>query len=217
MYLQTNLSSNKKYAAFYMYVISLFKKKINKFQNEEYFSNCKKKYYREVGFVNIYENIKNLSHYKTLEQKDIASKNYYTIAYFDNNRLVRLDEIINEKPVSKTFLIYKNRILDKVYKFELIKIYRNQKFELMSIWSYNYVQDKLNKIVWKNYADYKKAHHNTDYLIEYLVWDEKGVESIYKTFIRNELIMNVTVYKKILHKKRGLTEKEITSLNNKNT
>ena len=71
--------------------------------------------------------------------------------------------------------------------------------------------------MWKNYADYKKAHHNTDYFIEYLVWDEKGVESIYKTFIRNELIMNVTVYKKILHKKRGLTEKEITSLNNKNT
>ena len=85
--------------------------------------------------------------------------------------------------------------------------------ELMSVYKYIYNNKRLVKLIWKNYANYIYGHHNTSYLIEDFVYDEKGLESIYKTYIRNELIKNVNVYKNNLHKKRGLTLKEITALN----
>ena len=213
MYLQTNLSSNKKYASFYMFILSLFKKKISSFENDEYYSNCEKKYFRDVVFGLFFDDIKNISHYKKIKKEEIQEKYYYSIAYFDNGRLVRFDEIVNEIVDTKTFLCYKNGILAKAFSFKFMKYKYNKKMELMSVYKYIYNNKRLVKLIWKNYANYIYGHHNTSYLIEDFVYDEKGLESIYKTYIRNELIKNVIVYKNNLHKKRGLTLKEITALN----
>ena len=117
-----------------------------------------------------------------LSQHLIPKENFYSIAYFDNGRLVRFDEIVDDEVDTKTFLCYKEEILTKAFRFEILKYKHNKKIELMHIWKYFYKNKKLNKLVWKSYADYIYAHHNTNYLIEYFVYDEKGLESIYKTF-----------------------------------
>lgn len=213
MYLQTNLSFIKIYASLYMTILSLFKKKIKSFENEEYYSNCKKQYFRELSFDLFYDDVTSISHRRKIKEEEIPKENFYSIAYFDNGRLVRFDEIVHDEVDTKTFLCYKEEILTKAFRFEILKYKHNKKIELMHIWKYFYKNEKLNKLVWKSYADYIYAHHNTVYLIEYFVYDEKGLESIYKTFLRNELIINVAVYKKILDKKRGLTLKEITAIN----
>lgn len=215
MNIQSFLSKFKIYSKTYMFVNSLFKPSINKFNNLHNWKECKKIYFKNLSFIDIEDNIDAYKRYKRINETDLNEIREYTIGYEKDNKLLKLEEFVNKKIIKETYLIYnQNEHLHKVYDFwKKDKYYHKKEDELFTMWNYEYQNSKLSKLKIKYYADYNYAHHNTNYLIRYYTWDEKGIESIHQTFIRNELLHNVIVYENLLFKKRGLTNKEIIEIN----
>jgi len=150
---------------------------------------CEKRFYDNLDFVDLFENIAIINRKKTISESSI-NLNHYSIAYFHKNRLVRI-ETLGEKAIhSDTYLIWENEFLINALSFNngifYGKRYSNS-IVAQNSWFYKYEDGRITEIKWILHAD--KVFFKLDELItnyEYK-YDKLGLSIIYKTIEGDKL------------------------------
>jgi len=144
---------------------------IEKLRNENPVENCEIKHYRDLDFVDIFENVD-----KTAKKKSVSNidTRYYSVGYFKNNQLIRLDNV-GAIP-KETYVVWENGKVKEPHEFFLgireVKRISNKE-QIGSSWFYTYDNAMLKQIVWVNYED-RNYYSNGKMTITYdYQYDEK--------------------------------------------
>lgn len=142
------------------------------------------KYYPDLSFPDVYDNIDKVNKKKSKSLSDIGT-NYHSIGYFQNEKLLRIDQVGAGIP-KETYIIWENGKVKEAHDFFLgirwgEKI--SNKEQLSSSWFYTYENDLTKRIVWLNYEDrvyYDHGRMKVTYDYEY---DKKGLLFIRQTLM----------------------------------
>lgn len=173
---------------------------------------CAVKYYDELDFLDLFQNLNGIKRKKSKELKDIT--NTHCIGYFLDGKLIRIDSVGGQIP-RETYLIYENENIKEAHEFFLGSIQEKKiinTVDLHSSWFYFYENNVLNKIKWIHYEDRKYYDHPELTSIYDYEYDAKGLLFIHQTikgkaaFWRKPVISVATIY----DRERELFLKECT-------
>lgn len=77
--------------------------------------NCNIKYYPELDFLDISEDIKKLSKKKSKDLEEITTP-YYSIGFFLKDKLIRIDNVGSGIP-KETYVIWENGLIKEAHEF----------------------------------------------------------------------------------------------------
>ncbi len=139
---------------------------------------CEVKYYADFDFLDIYEE-PNKIRKKSLSPEKIST-NTYSIGYFRDGKLVRID--VKSKMPTETYILYENGLVSAAYSFSQFKQPLNLFLKKpVLIASYNYVYDNEGRMLqskWKHLIEYNQFV--TSIVLDY-EYDDKGLCYIRKT------------------------------------
>ena len=145
---------------------------------------CKIKYYEELEFVFLFEKLKGINRRKSIEFENI-NPNSYCIGYFQNEKLVRIDDVNSYIP-KETYLFWENNELLEAHEFYL-GYKKGEKvsdiFDLNSSWYYLYKSKRIDKIIWIDFEDRIYYSHGKMTITYDYKYDEKGLLLIEKTLL----------------------------------
>jgi hypothetical protein len=144
--------------------------------------NSQIKYYPDLDFLDISDNIDKVNKKKSKTLSDIET-NYHSIGYFQNEKLIRIDQVGAGIP-KETYIIWENGKVKEAHDFFLgirwgEKI--SNKEQLSSSWFYTYENDWTKKIVWLNYEDRNYYDHGKMTVTYDYEYDSKGLLFIRQT------------------------------------
>jgi len=146
--------------------------------------NCLIKYYPDLSFLDISDNIDKVNKRKSKNLNDIEN-NYHSIGYFQNKKLIRIDQVGAGIP-KETYIIWENGKVKEAHEFYL-GIHWGKKFsnkeQLSSSWFYTYENDLIKKIQWLDYEDRKYYDHGKMTVTYDYEYDSKGLLIIKKTML----------------------------------
>ncbi|MDR2926241.1 MAG: hypothetical protein LBU76_09910 [Azoarcus sp.] len=156
---------------------------ISDLQKKCIIDDCKIKYYKNLNFIDVFENI-----YSATKKKSTAFSNVeesgYSIGYFRDDRLIRLDNVGDAIIPNETYFIWNGAILVEAHTYYTGFKYGKRitnKPTLHASFYYEYENSMLKQITWLSYED--KTYYYSDamrilYTYEY---DKKGLLFIHKT------------------------------------
>ena len=142
------------------------------------------KYYSDLDFLDISDNIDKVNKKKSKNLSDIET-NYHSIGYFQNGKLIRIDQVGNGIP-KETYIIWENGKVKEAHDFFLgirwgKKI--SNKEQISSSWFYTYENDLTKKVVWLNYSDREYYNHGKMTVTYDYEYDSKGLLFIRQTLM----------------------------------
>jgi hypothetical protein len=140
------------------------------------------KYYPELDFIDIFDNIDKVNKKKSKNISDIET-NYHSVGYFKNERLIRIDQVGSGMP-KETYIIWENGKIKEAHEFFLgirwgKKI--SNKEQISSSWYYTYENNLTKKVVWLHHEDRKYYDHGKMTVTYDYEYDSKGLLFIKQT------------------------------------
>jgi hypothetical protein len=144
--------------------------------------NCLIKYYPDLDFIDISDNIDNVNKKKSKNLSDIET-NYHSVGYFQNEKLIRIYQVGGGIP-TETYIVWENGKVKEAHEFFLgirwgKKI--SNKVQLSSSWFYTYENDLTKKVVWLDHEDRKYYDHGKMTVTYEYEYDTKGLLFIKQT------------------------------------
>lgn len=135
-----------------------------------------------MDFIDIFENIEKTIKKKSKSITDIDT-NYYSVGYFENDKLIRLDQVGTGIP-KETYVIWENGKIIEAHQFFLgfnsgKKI--SDKEQMSSSWFYTYENDLTKQVVWIEYEDRNYYNHGKMTVTYDYEYDNKGLLLIRQT------------------------------------
>jgi len=143
--------------------------------------NCDVKYYTELSFLDISEDIKKLTNKKSKALKEITTP-YHSIGFFLNNKLIRIDNV-GTGLQKETYIIWENESIKEAHEFYLTESSgkkTSNKAHLNSSWFYTYESDLTKKVIWIIYGNGKSYNPELKVTYDY-EYDSKGLLLIRQT------------------------------------
>ncbi len=144
--------------------------------------NCEIKYYPELDFLDISDDIKKLNKKKSKALKEIATP-YHSIGFFLNDKLIRIDNVGAGIP-KETHIVWENDLIKEAHEFYLGMRWGKKisnKLQLSSSWFYTYQNGLTKKVVWVDYEDRKYYDHGEMKVTYDYEYDSKGLLLIRQT------------------------------------
>lgn len=155
---------------------------IEKYRKTFSSDKCNIKYYPDLEYLDIYDDIRKASKKKSKSLEEITTP-YYSIGYFLDNKLVRIDNVGTGIP-KETYIIWESESIKEVHEF-FLGWYSGKrisnKTQASSSWFYSYQNGLLKKILWIMYEDRKYFDHGEMKVTFDYEYDNKGPLFIRKT------------------------------------
>ncbi|MFT3845093.1 MAG: hypothetical protein QM725_08575 [Lacibacter sp.] len=140
------------------------------------------KYYPDLDFLDISDNIDKVNKKKSKNLSDIET-NYHSVGYFQNERLIRIDQVGGGIP-KETYIVWENGKVKEAHEFFLGICWGKKisnKEQLSSSWFYTYENDLTKKVVWLEHEDRKYYDHGKMTVTYDYEYDTKGLLFIKQT------------------------------------
>jgi uncharacterized protein YwqG len=143
---------------------------------------CEIKYYTELDFLDIADDIKKLNKKKNKSLDEITTP-YHSVGFFLNDKLVRIDNVGAGIP-TETYIVWENGLIKEAHEFYLgvrwgKKI--SNKTQLSLSWYYTYENNLTKKVIWVDYEDRKYYDHGEMTITYDYEYDKKGLLLIRQT------------------------------------
>ena len=155
---------------------------IEKLRKRNTVEKCQIKYYQDLDFIDIFDNVEKATKKKNKSITDIGTSDY-NVGYFENDKLIRLDQVGAGIP-KETHIIWENGKIKEAHEFFLgirwgKKI--SNKEQISSSWFYTYENGLTKQIIWINHEDRNYYSHGKMTVTYDYEYDNKGLRLITQT------------------------------------
>lgn len=146
-------------------------------------NNCHLKYYEDLDFFDLSDDIKKLNKKKDKPLAEITTP-YHSIGYFLENKLIRIDQVGTNNIPTETYIIWEKEVVKEAHEYYLGMRWGKKisnRTQLSASWFYTYEDNQVKKVVWIDYEDRKYGNHGEMKVTYDYEYDSKGLLFIRQT------------------------------------